>query len=849
MSSQRSSSPHSPSISNAPRTRKRHNSSQTPVPKRRKPEGPIGITVDTPSSPSVSRSDDSVTKGRSVSPRTRPAKSTEPKAPRGSSKSHERQVEKASAAVSKRSRKTTAAVNEDRIELEVSAEQLFDAICQKQKNSIAKSNRTHGNLAPTQGESSTPKFDPLREWFATLGLPCYPDKVKPSSADKASDSKRKAYVASTMDQETLKTYCGWVFESIKPSANVQYERSAAKAYQPKYRCPTDYYYKRINDRPKRKGTAIIHGKLSNHLLHEVYRILEPRDPATEPSTYPRLYIPSEWEKEAAVPSPRNQEPSFIHDAFILYAKKLKDLPFEEHELFVVTDSEGTNSDAGGSELGQTTPTMKEEFVLAADSDTEGSESGQKTPTLKARFILAAESDINVSKHGQIPPIMEQKLTLAADSDTENSESEQTTPTGKAMLILAAESDINVSWKGQMTTIMEPNLTLSANPDTYGSESGQMTPTVKATLNFEAIPEESSEGTQNGIVAGATDTISETERPQNDEAKVKTGKESTEMTGNLEDKNEAPKASGTQEKMDVKKRSIQEMAAQKHDFKRHVVDLLRKLDNQDLFLEYKDRKSIQDDDKATACGDITYNEDTTDIDQYPPAVIFNLWHLNRPNKPVRSEQQVDMTIGRFLKGVMAGGTVDDLYGKLLRFPPYLRPIGVSPKPDGFNRAVDEFGWEKSLLPVVYVSEGKTIATADLPKVQAQVAVAFHATLIILILYYLDTRKQCAAELPRWLFLYGIHYTESGVVVLGHHPRYDFEYDEGKGRWELCSRVLSTDYGDVFVGPQIERLRLLAVLIRIRSHSLFVLEQLKQWKRGPEILKVLSYDQAGQPGIEG
>jgi len=171
-----------------------------------------------------------------------------------------------------------------------------------------------------------------------------------------------------------------------------------------------------------------------------------------------------------------------------------------------------------------------------------------------------------------------------------------------------------------------------------------------------------------------------------------------------------------------------------------------------------------------------------------------------------------------------------------FPPHLVVVGSSPLPDGSVRATSKLGWPKSLLPVLYAAEAKTITTFDEDRIGSQLATAFHGTLIILILYYLDTREHLHSPLPPWLFLYGVEYTETGVNITAHYPSYVFDGDTG--HWELHANLLTKDYFRVFeTGNPILRLRLLAVLLRIRSHSLFVLEQLGKWGRACAVLDVL------------
>ena len=96
----------------------------------------------------------------------------------------------------------------------------------------------------------------------------------------------------------------------------------------------------------------------------------------------------------------------------------------------------------------------------------------------------------------------------------------------------------------------------------------------------------------------------------------------------------------------------------------------------------------------------------------------------------------------------------------------------------------------------------------------------ATLTELILFYLDTRSTVDQPMPPWLFLFGILYTEQGFEVYAHYPRY-----EG-GIWGATSLPLKAFTVFEGVDDQQERLRALAVVLRMQSHDLFLLRQLKK-----------------------
>jgi hypothetical protein len=157
-----------------------------------------------------------------------------------------------------------------------------------------------------------------------------------------------------------------------------------------------------------------------------------------------------------------------------------------------------------------------------------------------------------------------------------------------------------------------------------------------------------------------------------------------------------------------------------------------------------------------------------------------------------------------------------------------------------RASPSLGWPPTLLPVLFAGECKPIIHYDTWMPRAQLACAFHATLITFILYYLDTRHSTDSALPPWLFLYGIEYTEYGVIIHAHHPAYRIiDNRTGEGHWTFKATTITAEYERAFINgtDYVLQVQLLAALFRVRSHSIHVLERLKQWKRGPAILGIL------------
>jgi hypothetical protein len=146
-----------------------------------------------------------------------------------------------------------------------------------------------------------------------------------------------------------------------------------------------------------------------------------------------------------------------------------------------------------------------------------------------------------------------------------------------------------------------------------------------------------------------------------------------------------------------------------------------------------------------------------------------------------------------------------------------------------------GWHEDLMPIIFGGECKPQITYS-KNTCAQLAVAFHSTLVILILYYLDNRTSTSDLLPNWLFIYGIEYTEFGFIVRVHYPYYDFE----EASWKFGSVKFTEQFSRVFGKKEADqRLSALAFLFRMRSHGLLIKRKLSEWTRAPEVLVVLQH----------
>lgn len=242
------------------------------------------------------------------------------------------------------------------------------------------------------------------------------------------------------------------------------------------------------------------------------------------------------------------------------------------------------------------------------------------------------------------------------------------------------------------------------------------------------------------------------------------------------------------------------------------------------------------DRMYRSGNFTINERIYNCTIPEQGIIRDFLSYLSPRDAL-SEGEVESGTGAILHKIMAGDGITDKRNCQLRFPLHLRPVVAMPHPDSYARVnfADELGWHEDLKPIIFGSECKTKKTQT-KNTRAQLAVAFHATLIILILYYLDNRSCASDPLPEWLFLYGIEYIEHGFVVHVHYPHYNF--DDPNAGWGFTSAMFTDKFSEVFKGCDTGlRLSALAFLFRMRSQGMFVMEKLKAWDHAPEVLWVL------------
>jgi len=105
------------------------------------------------------------------------------------------------------------------------------------------------------------------------------------------------------------------------------------------------------------------------------------------------------------------------------------------------------------------------------------------------------------------------------------------------------------------------------------------------------------------------------------------------------------------------------------------------------------------------------------------------------------------------------------------------------------------------------------------------------LIVLILVHLSTRKSATQKLLPWMFIYAFCYTERGITVYAHFPKFVASPDGKGGKWKFVSWRVTDKFKNMWARNRTEDLRMrgLATLYLMRSHTEFVLEQLLAWSK--------------------
>jgi hypothetical protein len=179
---------------------------------------------------------------------------------------------------------------------------------------------------------------------------------------------------------------------------------------------------------------------------------------------------------------------------------------------------------------------------------------------------------------------------------------------------------------------------------------------------------------------------------------------------------------------------------------------------------------------------------------------------------------------------------------MRFTQPLRFLGTSPWPDYAARpSVNRWQDWGYLTPCVFSAECKRSSTKG-DDTEAQVAMNSHPILVIFITLYLDIRRTRDEPIPPWMWVYALIYTENGFEVYTHSISTEVPTEKGfeassesvRAGFRFRSTRFISDYSKVFRQDvkTDHRLKALTLLYMIRSHTLFVVDQVETWAKSRE-----------------
>jgi hypothetical protein len=138
----------------------------------------------------------------------------------------------------------------------------------------------------------------------------------------------------------------------------------------------------------------------------------------------------------------------------------------------------------------------------------------------------------------------------------------------------------------------------------------------------------------------------------------------------------------------------------------------------------------------------------------------------------------------------------------------------------------------LLFAAHFNSGQEHSLYERDLANWELAETFQPMMTLFILYYLDTRTSTSDPFPSWMVLFGMVYTESGVIVRGHSPCFQPQTNgppdigEELG-WRATSWDVYEDECNTLLRPP-NRRPLFSILNRIQRHSKQVFECLKAWE---------------------
>jgi hypothetical protein len=169
---------------------------------------------------------------------------------------------------------------------------------------------------------------------------------------------------------------------------------------------------------------------------------------------------------------------------------------------------------------------------------------------------------------------------------------------------------------------------------------------------------------------------------------------------------------------------------------------------------------------------------------------------------------------------------------LKYERHLRLFDTTPHPD---LAVRAYGpqwdhWGDRLLLCVCCGDCKVCGKRSKPDPQwaAQLAMSVGATLNVLTLMHLDTRKDPFDPMPHWMWIPGIIYTEKGYTIYVHHPGVFLDQDKD-WKWKHVSVKLTDTFSQIYPvrARSAKHTSASQAMSTLRSHAEFVLDQILAW----------------------
>jgi hypothetical protein len=161
-----------------------------------------------------------------------------------------------------------------------------------------------------------------------------------------------------------------------------------------------------------------------------------------------------------------------------------------------------------------------------------------------------------------------------------------------------------------------------------------------------------------------------------------------------------------------------------------------------------------------------------------------------------------------------------------FVSLLQPFGTTPEPDFAARA-SGMGWEHipmNLRPVLFVADAKV---DDKKEVEVQLAMSSIGTLILFVLFYLDTRVKLNARLPAFCWVPAVVYHRTGFEIYAHFPVLK-QREVGDWYWGFGAQLMSDAFSDAWLDTRKnKRMQALNALTMLRTHALLVSERLGAW----------------------